>query len=804
MIVETFMQYISQSALPWLNQAWQNLSSWVQYLVNYIAENPTNLQIWYTEIVRWVMPFLALGILLTVLKSMLRVKNPEETWAYLVNPAWGNFPIHHWECTVGRAKNCDIMVNFPTISRMQWALTRDDEGEWMVADLSGKGSSKLNGQPLTDYQVIREGDILAAGDVEFGFSLISEEENKAQMEQRLKKSRPLSPWKYLVLLTIFQVLTTIELMLNCSDDAAVISVCFAVLIGLMWIYVLIFRAAGVIGFEPEVLVFFLCTIGLAITASSAPESLPKQTFCMVAGFLLFVGLGWYLRDLNRAMNTRKIMAIVTVVLLLSSIILGPVTHGARNWISVFGISVQPSELAKITFVFAGAASLDLLFNRKNLLSFILLSFTCFACLALMSDFGTALIFFVTFLVIAYLRSGDFATLGLICGGAAAGGGLLLRFKPYIAERFAIWGNAWQNASSTGFQQVRTMSAAASGGLIGVGAGCGWLKDVFAANTDLVFGMVCEEWGLIIGLLTIACIVCLAIFAVRLCRSCRSAYYTIAACAATSLLVFQTMLNVFGSLDILPLTGVTFPFVSCGGSSMIACWGLLAFLKAADTRQNASFAVRRKVKTGEEEKVFVPVDESLLQDDEYAEQLNHQNQYLRSKKTGAAVSGMTGKKSLFRKKNKVPDAVVPPTTKATPPAAPPRSSAVDADRRVTEEELARFVPPPTVDKTQKSDSWDLLKKEMNVGGGSVGQSVRKRESSRQEYETLNRNNAKKVHYDPQAAKNKQNPFGGQFKNPYHQDTIVKQPNVNQVDERMLTDEDYIEELLKNQNKGGRKS
>ena len=85
---------------------------------------------------------------------------------------------------------------------------------------------------------------------------------------------------------------------------------------------------------------------------------------------------------------------------------------------------------------------------------------------------------------------------------------------------------------------------------------------------------------------------LAFFAVRTIRVGRSSFYTIAACAAGSLLVFQTCLNVFGSVDLLPLTGVTFPFVSNGGSAMMSAWGLLAFLKATDTRENASFAIRR--------------------------------------------------------------------------------------------------------------------------------------------------------------------------------------------------------------------
>ena len=211
----------------------------------------------------------------------------------------------------------------------------------------------------------------------------------------------------------------------------------------------------------------------------------------------------------------------------------------------------------------------------------------------MSDFGTAAIFFITFLVIAYLRSGDFATLALVCGGAVFGAFTLVSLKPYVLRRFASWGHVWEQASAGGYQQTRTMSAAASGGLIGVGPGEGWLHRVAAADTDLVFGMLCEEWGLVIAVLAVLCIVALAVFAVRCCRAGRSSFYAIAACAATSLLVFQTILNVMGSVDILPLTGVTFPFVSNGGSSMLSAWGLLAFLKAADTRRDASFAIRKQ-------------------------------------------------------------------------------------------------------------------------------------------------------------------------------------------------------------------
>ena len=91
-----------------------------------------------------------------------------------------------------------------------------------------------------------------------------------------------------------------------------------------------------------------------------------------------------------------------------------------------------------------------------------------------------------------------------------------------------------------------------------------------------------------------------LFAIRSAAVSRSSFYTIGACTAASILIIQTILNCLGTVDVLPLTGVTFPFLSNGGTSMIGAWGLLAFVKAADTRQNASFAVRQHNQGREED------------------------------------------------------------------------------------------------------------------------------------------------------------------------------------------------------------
>ena len=216
---------------------------------------------------------------------------------------------------------------------------------------------------------------------------------------------------------------------------------------------------------------------------------------------------------------------------------------------------------------------------------------CVGALALMGDFGTALVFFVCFLVISFMRSGSFATLFLAIGGAALAVMLVLTVKPYVAQRFATWGHAWEDPLNTGFQQVRTMSATAAGGLFGRGAGAGWLKNIFAANTDMVFGVVCEELGLIVALCCVLSLLLLAVFSVRSAAAGRSSYYVIASCATVTIFMAQLALNVFGSLDLLPFTGVTFPFVSKGGSSLISCWGMLAYIKAGDTRSGGSFALR---------------------------------------------------------------------------------------------------------------------------------------------------------------------------------------------------------------------
>ncbi len=566
------------------------IESFSNTLALFLAEHPLAGE-GFTAFVRFMFPALAVLILYRAVRSLLKIPHTPEIWGQLSLPNGTPIQLTHWENIIGRSVAADVRLNYPSISRQHAALCRGEDEAWTLYDLGSKGGTQVNGKTVEGAAPVRLGDTITLGGVPLLFlpQTVAERE---ELDERRRSERPAAIWPSFLWLTVFQVLTCVQLIVaGGGADAAQITLAFLGLTVVMWLYFVALLCTRCVGFELETIAFFLSTLSLAVTASSVPESLFKQFLAILLGLVLFLVLGIFLRDLGRVQKIRWVMAAAAIGLLGITLVIGSRKYGAVNWISIGPMSFQPSEIAKICYIFAGSATLERLFRRRNLTLFIVLTGVCIGLLGIMSDFGTAAIFFITFLVIAYLRSGDWATLSLICGGAVFGAGIIVKFKPYILSRFASWGHAWEAASTTGYQQTRTMSAAASGGLLGMGPGEGWLHKIPAADTDLVFGMLCEEWGLLIALLAVGSIITLALFSIRAARVGRSSFYTIAACAAGSLLVFQTCLNVFGSVDLLPLTGVTFPFVSNGGSAMMSAWGLLAFLKATDTRENASFAIR---------------------------------------------------------------------------------------------------------------------------------------------------------------------------------------------------------------------
>jgi len=547
---------------------------------------------YFTFLSRFLLPILSAIILSRCLTSLLREKYEPEIWAYLGLPNGSQIALYHWENIIGRAKNTDVVLNYPTISRNHLALIRDDKAKWTAIDLGSKSGVTINGKYLEGSARVRKGDVIGIGGVELALLDLKSEELGAQSLARTKPGRWVRPSGTFFFLTLLQAVLAMQLSIAHIDNFTTqIPLGFAAMAAMMWGYFFFIRSLGRTGFEVETLAFFLCTIGMSIIASRNPDGLLYEAGMIFAGLVFFIVVCFILRDLRWTKKLRWPIAVAGILFLAVGFLRADYLYGARRIITIAGIAIQPSEFVKVAFVFAGAASLERLFARRNLFMFIAYAAACVGILALMNDFGSAAVFFAAFLVIAFLRSGDVATIALSLGGLGMAGFLVLTIRPHVAARFSTWGNVWNYPFGAGMQQVRMLSSTASGGFFGLGAGEGTFRRVFAADTDLAFGMVAEELGLLIGIFCIVAVVIFALFAVKTSGTARSSFYVIAAGAAVTMFLTQVILNVFGPLDIIPFTGLTFPFLSRGGSSMIASWGLLAFVKAADTRQNASLAIK---------------------------------------------------------------------------------------------------------------------------------------------------------------------------------------------------------------------
>ena len=544
-----------------------------------------------TGILRYAAPLLAGLLLFRCIKPLLTFRREPEIWAWLCLKDGQKLPITHWESVIGRSKRSDIVIDAENVSKSHGVLTRYDDGSWTITDADSSDGILVNGKK-TKIHALAASDVITIGGVEMTLQPISRRQEQKLAQLRTKGATLLSSLCNVLILTLLQFLCAFVFLMNPNQqEARSVLIGFGGIMILQWLLLLFYVCIRRTSFEVETIAFFLSSIGMAVIATVTPGESVKQLISIVIGLGLFLLIGWSLRDLERVKKIRYLAAIAGVGFLLITLVFGQEYYGAKNWLVIGSFSLQPSELSKVCFVYMGASTMDRLMKKRNLFLFIAYSVIICGCLALMNDFGTALIFFCAFLVIAYLRSGSVGTVGLAVTALVFAGVVALKIAPHALQRFASWRHIWEDPLGAGYQQTQALMCMASGGFFGMGPGRGWMKHVFAADSDMVIATVCEEWGLIMVTLLILSVIGLAMFTVRSAAVGRSSFYTIGGCTAAAIMLVQTILNALGTVDVLPLTGVTFPFLSNGGSSMICSWGLLAFIKASDTRQNASFAVR---------------------------------------------------------------------------------------------------------------------------------------------------------------------------------------------------------------------
>lgn len=544
---------------------------------------------------RFLLPVYAVVIIYQCFASMRRHRRPEKPLVTLQTDNNMQIPVLFWENSIGRSKGSDICIADPTVSRDHCVLLRRQEG-WLISDIGSKGGTYVNGKRIKDRTQVLIDDEISIGSTTLTLKRGDEYQEKIKPSwffSKASKKGSLQPYKLMLLVSFFHLFMTVEACFtNFVQDFEpfIIFICLELL---LWGFFLVSTVVlNRINFELEALASFLTGIGVLLLVRQEMRSAYVQLIAAAIGMVLFCLLVKFIENPDRVNSWRMVIMIASLGLLLINLVFGRVQYGAANWINIGGISVQPSEFVKIAYIFVGAAALDKLQTKRNFIEFIVFSAMCVGALAIMSDFGTALIFFATFLLIAFMRSGDFKTIMLALAALVFAGVIVLNFMPYVLDRFAAWGHVWEYTDTLSYQQAHVLTYIASGGLCGVGVGNGYLKYIGASESDLVFGLVSEEMGVIVAFAIAFAIVALAFYARAITTRSRSSFYSISACCAAGLMVIQASLNILGATDILPLTGVTLPFISAGGSSMISCWGLLAFIKAADERTYAAKRLKK--------------------------------------------------------------------------------------------------------------------------------------------------------------------------------------------------------------------
>jgi len=555
---------------------------------------------YYIVAARFLFALIALYIFTHIRRGIMREQQPNRILAVLdIANGSNRLPVMHYETTIGRSKSCDVVIPLMFISRQHAVLSMTEKGRWRIWDTKSRGGILINGRESEDGESFDVGDEISLAGVNMALrppsafdqrqaSKDSERGSnkfinkaKAFFSDKFKSKKEISTTTALLALNLFQLLACLQLSLSLEQEHMLnLAIAFAFLFCAPWASLGISKLIGIKNTLAQTAAFFLTTLGFCTTLSAVPSEIIKLLCATALGLVLYFVLCLVLKNLDLVMKLRNYTGAISLLVLGANLVFGSTINGQRNWVRIGSITVQPSEFIKVLFVFTGSATLAWLLTSRNLTMLTVYAAGCIGMLALMGDFGTALIFFFTFIVLIFMTSGDIRAIVLTCVSAVLAGLLVISFKPYITDRFSVWGNVWEHVNDTGFQQTRSLMAIASGGLLGLGAGNGFLKSVFAADTDLVFGLLCEEWGLLIGVLAVGCYILLLLGSIRSRVNTRSSYYVIAACAAASVFLFQASLNIFGTVDILPITGVTLPFVSNGGSSTVACWGLLSFITAA--------------------------------------------------------------------------------------------------------------------------------------------------------------------------------------------------------------------------------
>lgn len=326
------------------------------------------------------------------------------------------------------------------------------------------------------------------------------------------------------------------------------------------------------------LVAMLTSLGIVFIYRLSPIDSYRQLSWLILGLalcLIFSKINCYFYH-----RYYMFFGILAVTLLGVTVGFGQESHGARNWLALGGVSWQPSELAKILMVLFTAGAV---YRKKKLFLVNILWVLALIFLVLQKDLGTAFIFFGTWMAMHYIAEGEYKILliaFLFMIIAAIGGYYVF---PHFKARVLVWLNPWRDPSGSGYQIIQALYAYQEGGLLGTGLGSGYPWKIPAVTTDFIFAAIGEEMGLLGTVGVMMCFLLLVTRAYAVALKSSNSFLIMVSTGISTVLALEVLVIVAGVTKFIPMTGITLPFVSYGGSSLVTSLAMLGILLNAASR-----------------------------------------------------------------------------------------------------------------------------------------------------------------------------------------------------------------------------
>ena len=345
----------------------------------------------------------------------------------------------------------------------------------------------------------------------------------------------------------------------------------------------------------------LASLGLIMIGRLKPALFLTQMRWLLLGLIVYLFLVFLGERVLRLLSYPYLLGVFCLLLLCSALFFGTEIGGSRNWI-VFGpFAVQPSEFGKIVIIMFLAAYLTehrevltlprhrLLWLKLPVLRFIAPLLFIWGIAILMfvvqRDLGSALLFFGIAVSMTYMATGRKSYVALAFAFFLGAAALSYSFFSHVRVRFNIWLDPWSDPSGSAYQVVQSLFALGSGGVWGAGFAHGHPNLIPEVHTDFIFTAIAEELGLL-GSLGVMLVFALFFYrAIRIALACREETRMLLAAGIAVVFLLQTFIIIAGVTKFLPLTGITLPFVSYGGSSMIASFMLLGILTVLSKKEN---------------------------------------------------------------------------------------------------------------------------------------------------------------------------------------------------------------------------